>query len=71
MENCCSDECKEIINLPLEEQKLRRKGLNNSNQIFKKGRSFNLKFKTNNEKPLPLIEHINSKESVVSDKLDD
>ena len=71
MENCCSDGCKEIINLPLEEQKIRRKGLNNSNQIFKKGRSFNLKFKTNNEKPLPLIEHINSKESVVSDKLDD
>jgi UPF0176 protein len=45
MKNCCSDECKEIIQLPKEEQKKLRQGLHNSNKIFKKGRSEKLKFK--------------------------
>ncbi len=45
MENCCSDECKEIIQLPYEEQKRLRAGKGNSNKIFKKGRSEKLKFK--------------------------
>jgi UPF0176 protein len=45
-----------MIHLPEAEQKERRKGLNNSNKIFKKGRSEKLKFKPNNEKPLSLIE---------------
>ncbi|UAB81876.1 rhodanese-related sulfurtransferase [Marixanthomonas sp. SCSIO 43207] len=45
MQNCCSDECKEIIQLPYEEQKRLRKGIPNSNKIFKKGRSEKLKFK--------------------------
>lgn len=45
MENCCSDQCIEIIHLPEDEQKKRRKGKNNSNKIFKKGRSEKLKFK--------------------------
>jgi len=40
----CSDECKEIIALPYEEQKELRKGIPNSNKIFKKGRSEKLKF---------------------------
>ena len=44
MENCCSDECIEIIHLPEDEQKARRKGKNNSNKIFKKGRSPKLKY---------------------------
>ena len=44
MENCCSDECIEIIHLPEDEQKERRKGKLNSNKIFKKGRSEKLKF---------------------------
>ncbi|MBL7471802.1 oxygen-dependent tRNA uridine(34) hydroxylase TrhO [Robertkochia sediminum] len=45
MDNCCSDECKEIIALPLEEQKRLRKGKDNGNKIFKKGRSEALPFK--------------------------
>jgi len=45
MDNCCSDECKEINLLTYEEQKALRKGKGNSNKIFKKGRSEVLKFK--------------------------
>ncbi len=45
MENCCSEECIEVIHLPEEEQKRRRQGIPNSNKIFKKGRSEKLKFK--------------------------
>lgn len=39
-ENCCSEECMEIIHLPIEEQRLRRKGQDkgNAQNIFKKGR---------------------------------
>lgn len=44
MENCCSEECVEIIHLPQEEQKRLRSGKGNSNKIFKKGRSEKLKF---------------------------
>jgi UPF0176 protein len=35
---CCSDECKEIIALPVEAQKEIRKGINKGRQVFKKGR---------------------------------
>ncbi|MFX0555976.1 rhodanese-related sulfurtransferase [Maribacter sp. CXY002] len=45
MNNCCSDHCKEIHELPYEEQKALRKGKVVSNKIFKKGRSEVLKFK--------------------------
>ena len=45
MDNCCSEECSDIIKLPLKEQKELRKGKENSNKIFKKGRSEALKFK--------------------------
>ena len=45
MNNCCSKECKQIIELPIEEQKILRKGKHNSNKIFKKGRSSKLKYK--------------------------
>ena len=44
-ERCCSTDCQETINLPIEEQRKRRKGKYNSNKIFKKGRSEVLKFK--------------------------
>ena len=44
LDNCCSIECQEIIQLPFEEQKALRKGIPNSNKIFKKGRSEKLKF---------------------------
>lgn len=45
MENCCSIECQEIIQLPAEVQKALRSGTKNSNKIFKKGRSEKLQFK--------------------------
>ena len=45
METCCSTDCQSIVNLPDAEQKKRRKGHQNSNKIFKKGRSEVLKFK--------------------------
>jgi UPF0176 protein len=45
MKNCCSDACLQVYELPLEVQKELRKGLTNSNKIFKKGRSEVLKFK--------------------------
>ena len=48
MNNCCSDDCKEIVALPYEEQKALRKGKVISNKIFKKGRSEVLKFKNSN-----------------------
>lgn len=41
-ENCCTPECQSIIHLSFEEQKALRKGLNNSNKIFKKGRASHL-----------------------------
>ena len=45
MSQCCSTACQEIIELPLEQQKTLRKGVHNSNKIFKKGRAEFLKFK--------------------------
>jgi len=45
MDNCCSTQCQEISKLPYEEQKALRSGKQNSNKIFKKGRSEQLKFK--------------------------
>lgn len=45
MNNCCSNDCKDIASLPYEERKALRKGKYKSNQIFKKGRSEKLKFK--------------------------
>ncbi|HYG01075.1 MAG TPA: rhodanese-related sulfurtransferase [Chryseosolibacter sp.] len=47
-EGCCSDECKEILKLPVDAQKDIRKGINKGRQVFKKGRSekLNLKVKT-------------------------
>ncbi|MCF4100693.1 rhodanese-related sulfurtransferase [Gillisia sp. M10.2A] len=45
MDTCCSTACKEVNALPYEEQKALRKGIPNSNKIFKKGRSEVLKYK--------------------------
>ena len=45
LNNCCSEECKDVHALPYEEQKRLRKGKHNSNKIFKKGRSEKLVFK--------------------------
>ena len=41
-ENCCSNECQEITHLPIEEQRALRRGQNNSNRIFRKGRAEHL-----------------------------
>lgn len=46
MDSCCSEACQEVIHLPEAEQKRLRKGVHNSNKIFKKGRSERLKFKS-------------------------
>jgi hypothetical protein len=40
----------EVNRLPLEEQRLIRKGLDNSNKIFKKGRASHLRVMTESEK---------------------
>jgi len=45
LENTCSTDCQEVIQLSFEEQKELRKGKGNSNKIFKKGRSEKLRFK--------------------------
>ncbi|MBS9461198.1 rhodanese-related sulfurtransferase [Flagellimonas sp. 389] len=45
MGDCCSSECKEVHQLPFEEQKRLRKGKKASNKIFKKGRSEVLRYK--------------------------
>ena len=41
--NCCSDSCKDIIELPEEQQRELRKGINKGRQVFKKGRSEHLR----------------------------
>ena len=43
MNTCCSDNCKKTIKLSYEEQKILRKGKQNSNKIFKKGRASHIK----------------------------
>ena len=47
MQNCCSDECQDMIQLPIDVQKELRKGKSISNKIFKKGRSEKLPFQSN------------------------
>ena len=49
MEECCSQECVDIIHLPEGEQKAIRRGVKNGNMIFKKGKSDVLTFKNNEE----------------------
>lgn len=36
---CCSGECREVVELPEEAQKVLRKGVNKGRQVFRKGRS--------------------------------
>jgi UPF0176 protein len=42
---CCSEECQQIISLPLEEQQLLRKGKAQGRMVYRKGRSENIKFR--------------------------
>ena len=44
-QGCCSDACKDILTLPTDVQKEKRKGINKGRQVFKKGRSENIRFK--------------------------
>ena len=44
-DQCCSNSCKKISQMPIEQQKKLRTGKKNSNQIFKKGRSKALTYK--------------------------
>jgi UPF0176 protein len=41
--NCCSTECKDIVALPEEAQKELRRGITKERQVFKKGRSKNIR----------------------------
>ncbi len=52
MNNCCSDVCKEISQLPEEAQKELRQGKAPGRNIFKKGRGEHLVFKPNRIKPI-------------------
>jgi UPF0176 protein len=47
MLNTCSEECKSVVQLSEEEQKKLRKGEHVSNKVFRKGRSENIKKKSN------------------------
>ena len=49
MENCCSTECLEIIQMPLVDQVRLRTGKQVGNKVFRKGKSESLKFKHSGE----------------------
>jgi UPF0176 protein len=49
MHNTCSVECLDYIQLPLDEQVRRRRGIMNGNMIFKKGRSEKISLKAKEE----------------------
>jgi UPF0176 protein len=54
MQNCCSSECLEITQLPLEDQVKLRSGKQVGNKVFRKGKSENLKFKQTEVNTIPL-----------------
>ena len=59
MENCCSTECLDTINLPLVEQVKLRRGIQVGNKVFRKGKSDKLLFKHSGElsdKSLAVVE---------------
>ena len=51
MQNCCSAECLEVVNMPLVDQVRLRAGKQVGNKVFRKGKSENLKFKHSGELP--------------------
>jgi len=51
-DNCCSQECQQITHLPIEEQRELRRGLKAVRNVFRKGRSKKLLFKTVGEKSM-------------------
>lgn len=72
MENCCSEECQNIIHLPLEEQIKLRRGVQVGNKIFRKGKSPALKFKKSGDlpsKPLAKAETKNIRQKIAVKKV--
>jgi UPF0176 protein len=45
-DHCCSEECRDIIRLPEEQQRELRRGINKGRQVFRKGRSEKILHKT-------------------------
>jgi UPF0176 protein len=50
---CCSEECRNILELPIEAQREIRKGINKGRQVFKKGRKLKTAPETSQDKHLP------------------
>ena len=72
MENCCSEECQNIIHLPLDEQIKLRRGIQVGNKIFRKGKSRALKFKKSGDlpnKPLAKTETTNIRQKIAVKKV--
>ena len=72
MENCCSEECQDIIHLPLDEQIKLRRGIQVGNKIFRKGKSEALKFKKSGDlpnKPLAKAEKTNIRQKIAVKKV--
>ena len=72
MENCCSEECQNIIHLPLDEQIKLRRGIQVGNKIFRKGKSKALKFKKSGDlpnKPLAKAETTNIRQKIALKKV--
>ena len=72
MENCCSEECQNIIHLPLDEQIKLRRGIQVGNKIFRKGKSEALKFKKSGNlpnKPLAKAETTNIRQKIALKKV--
>lgn len=66
MENCCSASCQETIHLPLVEQVKLRKGKQNGNKIFRKGKSSALKFKApSHVEAKPLAKATKKKDEII------
>lgn len=51
LDGCCSDDCMQVYHLPEEEQRALRRGKLIKNNIYKKGRSKNLRFKAHQINP--------------------
>ncbi|MFC6267028.1 oxygen-dependent tRNA uridine(34) hydroxylase TrhO [Frigoriflavimonas asaccharolytica] len=68
MDNCCSTECLEIVQLPINEQISLRKGLEVGNKIFRKGRSEVLKFKNSGDPVQKSFAKVEAKTPVVKVK---
>ena len=72
MENCCSEECQNIIHLSLDEQIKLRRGIQVGNKIFRKGKSRALKFKKSGDlpnKPLAKAEKTNIRQKIAVKKV--